>query len=76
MGRGAGNDFEHALFAQRSKLGQQIAAPDIDKEPPALAKMLEIEFREWAQLLVVSVPLEFTIREFDQEIDLSNVAFL
>ena len=71
--RGAGDDLQHACLAKFIELREQIALPNIDKEPAAFAKMIEIELRERAQLFVFPVALEFALRELDQKIDMSHV---
>ena len=73
MGRGAGDDFEHAGFSQLPKRGQQIAFPLLDKEAPTFRKHFEIEFGELVKLRLIPAALDFASCEIEQKIDMSHV---
>src|SRR5437660_11130259 len=73
MGRGAGDDFEHAGFSQLAKRGQQIAFPLLDKEAPTFRKHFEIEFGELVKLRLIPAALDFASCEIEQKIDMSHV---
>src|SRR5205823_8082979 len=72
--RRTGHYFDRASPAELSKNSKQITIPLFDKGAPCLRKKFPVELRERQQIFFDAIAFAFTLRQRDQQIEMSDVA--